>query len=230
MPSHACRTSPPRLGARPCGPRPTAPVRFTRKTQLEIGLSAPYSHGEDRSPIAVSDRPPPLCIGEGCVRSPPAVSLRSAPHLDGIRWYVHRRACEDELHLPELASVALPEAGWQLLSIEQYLSFACGEQAGHHPREGGLAGAGFADHPDREERGIAGPIRAAVLHDERLQRVPDPALPVDQGAVAVERQDAVVGQSGYGLGFRCVLAPLRWRTSGDRLGTSRRNRSDPLAV
>ena len=50
------------------------------------------------------------------------------------------------------------------------------------------------------ERRGTGDRRAAVAHDQRLQRVPDSALPVDQGAVAVERQDTKICQSGHGDG------------------------------
>ena len=58
---------------------------------------------------------------------------------------------------------------------------------------------------ERKQPGLAGDVGGAghpgagVAHDQRLQRVPDPAFPVDKSSVAVEREDAVVGQSGHGV-------------------------------
>ena len=52
--------------------------------------------------------------------------------------------------------------------------------------------------PERKQRRVAGHVRVRVVQDQRLERVPDPGLPVDQGAVAVEGQDLVVDKLAHG--------------------------------
>ena len=59
------------------------------------------------------------------------------------------RHLEDELDLPELAPVAVPEARLESIAIEGHLSVARRQQARHDPREGRLAAAGLPDDPHR---------------------------------------------------------------------------------
>ena len=70
------------------------------------------------------------------------------------------------------------------------------------------------------QRVVSREARARVAHHQRLQCVPDAALPVDQGAVAVEREDTEVGQSPHSLvaisfdPFRVRSMPRRWCHAG----------------
>ena len=54
---------------------------------------------------------------------------------------------------------------------------------------------------EAQEGGVPGHIRASAPYDKRLQRIPNPGLPVDQSAVAVEGQDPVAGQSSHCFEF-----------------------------
>ena len=64
-----------------------------------------------------------------------------------------------------------------------------------------------------EQGGVPGDVGAADLHEQGLQRVPDSALPVDERAVAVEGEDAVVGQIGHALRdpvYRDASGEVHW--------------------
>ena len=56
---------------------------------------------------------------------------------------------EHELDLPEFVAVPPPDAAPERLPVQQYVSLGLGQQAGHNPREGGLAAPRLADNPHR---------------------------------------------------------------------------------
>ena len=123
------------------------------------------------------------------------------------------RHLEDELHLLELAPVAVAEVRLEPIAVEGHLSLARRQQARHDPREGGLAAAGLADDPHRmaaQDRHVDVPEHG----DGRFA----PGAPAVAGGDVLHLQG---GRLAFVLGGGLVALPRRRRRPDGRHQPSR---------